>query len=139
MGVFLRHRYICGLKVLLKVCKGGGDWPLLPRQKSYCSHDKTPVFCWNTTKAVAHCIGSEERKVFQLPYLNPGWISVVFLIHHSTSQEFSDRLKMLSRIKPLFLIAAGHPQSGVSAVVKLQVSDGKPLAFYCAVCKILFV
>lgn len=80
-----------------------------------------------------HCIGSEERKVFQLPYLNPGWISVVFLIHHSTSQKFRDRLKMLSRIKHLFLIAAGRPPSWVSAVVQLQVSDGKPWAFYRAV------
>lgn len=86
MGVFLRHRYICGLNVLLNfreaVSKVGGDWPLLTRQKTYCAREKTPVFLLEYYIKQWHCIGPEERKVFQLPYLNPGWLSAIFLIHH---------------------------------------------------------
>lgn len=140
LGVFLRHRYIHGLNVLLNFRRQFakvGETGLCVQGRSHTAVMTKHQFSVGIAKKQWHCIESQKRRVFQLPY--PDRISAVFLIQHLTSQEFSDRLKMLLRIKHLFILVAVHPHSWASAVVQLQVSDGKPLAFYCAVWKIPFV
>lgn len=80
MGVFVRHRYIRGLHVLLNFRRQFArveETGLCFQGRSHTAVMTKHQFSVGIVKKQRHCIESEQR-VFQLPYLNPGRISAVF-------------------------------------------------------------